>query len=894
MTYQIARESQIQMIEGEGTQKLYVIRPTRDVRLNFVTVQMLLKGHLNSDFKMRINVYSGTEGGRLLFSSKPVSVSDIERTNDYYFDLRFDFDLAGNVWSINKDHLIELEIYDGYVYNLENYLALILDYFAGQAFFGTDVDNIGSEDKLSHKVGFFFEVKDQVSSEEFYMIQVEASRLISRADNIQTFTQGSHTIFKCFIEKDLNDTGGQLVLTNDSPLPYISIAKSNKPLDFVLSDVNKYYYDRETGEISFCLKYNSNPIMSDYTYAYLLIDHKILLTTDYGRSAPIDLTGGVEYYWEPRIKEAPLFTYSQENLLSGILSISTSSISINNEDKFFFKFIRRDSFFDNRLVKIFKCRGSYKNIIRSLEAIITGVSGDNETVTLEIDDNSISLDQVYKDSYPLTWGEVVGANPHPDDTKKIIPRMFGRTSPYNTYYYDTKQKIALDPSRTIFLKALDPSNMIRAVNVSRSENFTTSSNRLWGCCIGPSSVAPSNFTAISVTHVTDGTYLFTEVLLSPHPYGSLEESFSVGDCVINGSQVGIVSEVFSDRIHIWPRNTSMNVFSQFVKSPVSAVVIKSQDLYYYPLAGRDYTVNLDTYGILRILFTNNFEANFSGLGTLDPDKMEVSVKVWNKDGDNTSSSVVKKILNQAGVATKVDFSPPHLPSPSESGDGLFTYPDPILSFVLPFSDNKMPNYRDILERLLRSSVSYIYVDNSGEWGWDTFLRSYYRDVEGNETTEYAHNPSGLNLTGNELTLLNSAFESFNFNLYETYTRVSIKSDFRPEFEFSDGVNFFARVEVEEILRGSREFEFDSLCDTGSSYFRYFFKALFRFITGRRTTSIMSSLDDSKVSIGDTVINESSAINNYLARVVEITDSEEAVRVSLSDLEIFPFNNPGTF
>ena len=875
MTYQIPKNVQEQQVRGEGTQPLYVVRPTRDVRLNSATVQMFIKGHVGSTFKMRLNVYSGTEQGRLLFRSNPVSIDEVERSGDYFFNLRFDFPIEGNIWSLEKDHLVEFEIYDGYTYDQDNYLSLILDYFGRQAFFGTDVENLGKEGELSHVVSLFFDVKEVEKADSFFLVEIIGSRLVVEpSETIPTalgdiyrfkIDKGMHVflaeswIFGGFLHNYFNMQPKPLSLTN--------------PIDFT------GYYDEESGTLDLY------PGLFGAIGNTIVVHYSIYITDTIGRVTPSEYPNKSQVYWEPRIRETPSLSYSQQDILGGIMSTATSPLSISNEDGWFDKYLGPLHTFLNRGVYIRRCKGSEDNISATFLGAISSINGDSSSLTISINDITSIFEYIYSDNLPLKWGDIPPLSLSETGKEVIIPRLFGRSGPYELMDYNTNQVRA--GGEVAFIKALDPSKMIKTECITLSATIANNTNRSWGVCFGVESITPKEFNISHIYEDTNGT--FKEVIFQiDMPSNDFVGNYlQAGDTIrVGASNYAIVNHVAGDLVHVWPYTTIYIGATKIYRESVSALVIKKGDLLFYPIAHRDYTVGKDPSGFVGITFKNNFEATFGGLGNLDPNSVEVYAKVWNDSGDPDSSSVVKRIIMGAGLTPASDFEPVGVPNPFQwPGIGPDTYyPNPALSFTVPFmGTNQMPTYREVLERVLVSSTSYIYMDKEFKWRWNTYLNTCFRDSNHTPSSDYSHNRSGLSL---KEVVDSKAYtlEGISYDYEDIYTSLEVTANHNP---YSSPLYRFERETLKLFYGFNKPYKIETLCMTSHYLYDYFETSLLRFLSGRKGTFSINLKDYRGENIGDVIRADIKGMSTTLGLVTSRDDSDLGTTILINDAERFP-------
>lgn len=128
MDYQVP--SQVKVLKLNVPQKvsLKVFKPDEFEKLKNAIITMVFNGANIADFKMKINVYYGPTNSKLMFSSNPIQASSMVRDNFWFCELRFDFETKKLLSNTASGHLVELEVYDGYMASASQFLGLVYDF----------------------------------------------------------------------------------------------------------------------------------------------------------------------------------------------------------------------------------------------------------------------------------------------------------------------------------------------------------------------------------------------------------------------------------------------------------------------------------------------------------------------------------------------------------------------------------------------------------------------------------------------------------------------------------------------------------------------------------------------------------------------------------------------
>jgi hypothetical protein len=724
------------------------------------------------------------------------------------------------------------------------------------------------------------------SSNKFYMVRMQGGKLLNKVFTLgytYNSTGFDWQLFTGTIQKYLRIESLIIQGTLSSGVDFTctSQASSTFPTsgDGIASN-NKYYYNPSTGEFKLFTRQVSQFLQDSES---LMLEYQIFFTNFLGKHAPYDLANGELVYWQPRLPKDLSLGFSQENNLSGVLSVSTSAIQLKNNDLYFNDFFSANDSFNNRPVECWRCIDDYSINQFGFKGVIRSASFDDDSCSFDINDITSVLDgtcyggygyAAYEDYkfYESTSGTYTIS---PDDFKKPIYRVLGKISPYDVFYEQTGTDYPI--------RLLSEEKTLDATCVSYNPNSkTTSTNRVWSCGFG----APNaNLVALLITanaSINLGTFTYGQISVSG---GRPSEKFCVGDTFFNGTQYGIVTGVAdltstTGYILTWPYNASLTL-APIERHKVSGMlIIQGQDKF-YPLSQRDYTCVVGPLGDMQVTFTNNFEASVGMTGPLDPDGDQVYFRMWNDSADAIASIETQKILIEAGLDVESSFAPPQ---------GSPDWYDPYISMSIPAKgESSFPTFSDVVEKILRSALSFIYLDNAGKFRYKSFLDGIYdyADIT-NQSGSDAND--GLNQT-------NSSKFSVSFDLYDLYAGVKFLMKSAPQsagffansptsYDFGSDINRL------RLYKTNKVYEVESVVDTNGPDLDDFLKAYTELMTGAQAKYSLGSFSRHfKLYVGDDILVTRTKIlggeNSRYMRVVAISKESNESQLKLLDLKHFP-------
>lgn len=874
MSYNIVQQSKMLALLTETAVDLVGIAPTEDILLKHIVVHLFIRGHLASDFKMRLNVYHGD--GSLMMRSNPVNNLDIERTGDFYCELRFDFPLEGNLLSLNKSHRVEFEIYDGYTQDITNNVNIMLAPFGDQAWLGSGYFEPQWAAQLTPRLSILTDVINPASSEKFVLVRIKGGRLITPNSFYLPYGP-SHWLYTVNLEPGLEITdflfenGGTTVTTYKSDEPIVP-----NPLDYTENE-RHWYYNKTTGLFQY---YSDIEITNSGIYG--IIEYALYFTNHRGRYFRSTPDSGVlsdpKVYWEPRLSDDVEVSFTQQNNLQGLLSISTSSIQLKNHDRALNDFFSEYDCFNNREVKAW--RGQGENFTFLFQGTIRSVTINDETVEFGVDDMLSVLDKTYDDNKLKYFGSI-SAFMLAKDQNRIIPRTYGRVGPWDLSWY----WYSAYPGVTTQMLYGISGKMPEAACVSYNPVLATSANRTWSCGFGPASVATQNLPVTS--HSSVSRYGGTASRFNMNMAGvtaatgvtDLRDLFAVGDTIKQGTQYGIIAEVTSSQIFIWPYNSSFTT-ADITRSKV-AVVIERSGVQAFPVALRDYTVSIGVNGDVILAFVNNFEATVGLTTPLDPANDRVYFRLWTDQDTSASKFLYEQLTSFGGSLSGVfsvpvgGFAPDQVPE---------AWPDPQLSFSIPFAGaSDFPTWREIFGKVLKSAMSFVYFDNNGYLRYKSFLDGIYDSPE---------NVSGVN-PETALDEDRSANFSVQMDLYDLYAGVNFQWTHNPAWWVSDTlIADEALAPVRALYKTNKLYEVESLVSANAPSTQAFLQEFMALVVGRTAIYQLDGFNDHfGIFIGDDIRVKRGKIigreNSQMLRVISLNKGVNNISMGLVDLKKFP-------
>lgn len=529
----------------------------------------------------------------------------------------------------------------------------------------------------------------------FFIVTIEARKYIT--DSLTLLSTGVYE-FDC--------TG-----INFYKLYVDGVFGSVKTTPIVLGDaLYTNYYNDLTNKLQ--VRLNASDISDKKNF---IINHIIAVTSSldtYWNIDP-DSPSTRQVIFESRIIRTPQFSQSQENILNGFLTLSATTLELDNKDQFFNNFFSPDDSFNEAEVKAWKCTDTLSNRKLVYKGTVSKIDIE-DTVKFYTQDFLKRLDKIFYSRSTYERSVAYQVNPFvPENQRDFkIYKVCGRSSSFKYKYVPVTDEGSV--------KVLDPETMPRAYCTSNDFPVSVTLNRSWGTCCFLNYYLPfeETFTISAVTTFVLGSGAsITRVNFSGGGY----DSFSIGDTIkIGASKYARVIDVNSTEIYISPYNVGAVVGEVVRLSKLSALILQKDGVDHYLLYGRDYTVTTPSSkneeSVVYIILADDFEANFS-IPPLDPvnDTIRFKARANYDHEDFPHGKQILKVLRSEFSDSEINLT---------SFDDADAELDLKLNYMVPFLDQDFPTKREILEKLLASSFGYIYLDDDLKIAYGVFKKPF--------------------------------------------------------------------------------------------------------------------------------------------------------------------------
>lgn len=659
----------------------------------------------------------------------------------------------------------------------------------------------------------------------FLMATIEARRFLN---DLVTMDVDGIAIYNC--------TG----LNFDSA--YLSSVKCPQSLTpLTLSDpLNTYYFDETTKE----LQVRVTQASLDYN-SILYIKHIINITDDldfYYNQNPDD-SNSRQVIYQSRIIGKPVFGQSQENNLNGQLSFTTSTLDLNNADRYFDQFFTSDDSFKGCNIIAWRCRESIDNKKIVYKGTVSKISID-DSIKFSFEDFLTRLDKVlysmdsYSESVARGRGTVCEAQA---DLK--LHRIYGRNSSFKYKFESVNDEINI--------RVLDSSKMPQAFCIDYTPALSKTVNRSWECGVVEDRQGMEEIYTVNNAFIV-GTGSGTSTVAVDFVGGNLDE-FSIGDTMqIAGAHYARVVKVTNNFVYLSPWDVIINSGDTVKINKVSALVLSKGGIDYYLHYKKDYNVFVGTDEVLKVILNNNFEDNY-GLAEIDPVSDRITFKIRNvSDRDSYKhGNQIKKILLSEFDASELNLT---------SFDDANTNLELDLCFMVPLLDSEFPTKRDIIERLLISAFGYIYLDEDFKIAYANFMAiGSATDISDVEIKKGSISHSiDYNDIYNAINFVNSQF-SDNYTLESNFARF--------------------------IHDTTKVREYDNLCDIVSINKPIdHFKAVAKILTQKRINTSLVLLDKLGTIGERKSIGASKKLGNLDSIILSLDESNQESMAGLTQLD----------
>lgn len=508
------------------------------------------------------------------------------------------------------------------------------------------------------------------------------------------------------IDDELVDQGGHIwratiTIPGRSVVPIESVVVSGTTFTKVTGTPtgDEYSYDESTGVLD--LHKTSTP-------TYVIITYHIFYTSygeyQYFYEDPTD-SSTTAREWEPRLTGSLNITFSQENIIYGLLSINPSSITLANTDRDFQKYLTDNDSFSSVDVKFWRCIDELENNQFTFHGLAYAISFNDTSVTVKIKDLVDLLDRHYYSNSNYSNSIYSSATFSEIDYSKVdtpIRKLIGPYSPQGVKYLEWVS------GNDVW--APDPSKMMEATCVSYNGAATTTNNRTWSCCFAFSDPADVDFTG-TVTNVltiqVGGLDMYTALVTDGD-----STTWRIGDMV----KIALFGGGTRYRVIQYPASSGANAYVRYeagysagdivTRQGISQVVVVTPDGVQVPIEEQHYTTEIGPeLGEVQFTFDDNFEASYGDISTLDPSNYRVYYSLYNTFGsDYKHSTLLKALLEEAGLTTN---------AASFTAAGIASTAD--ICFMYPHKEEiDFLTYRDLTEKILQTLSGYLSLNNDME------------------------------------------------------------------------------------------------------------------------------------------------------------------------------------
>lgn len=518
----------------------------------------------------------------------------------------------------------------------------------------------------------FETLKSKVSTKKFNLIRIEPARNIS--GDLVLLSGTTYTCTFAFTE-----------------LSRIRVSAGSSQRVFVTPNAGEHTFDDDTKLITINLgvPLTNQVVVAFYFLFYTKDETQIAYENPQNSSTPYRT-------WQPRIAEESSFQFNIKEIINGYLSFGSSNLSLYNQDDDFQKYLTNNDSFANKVITIWLCLNTVDNVKLVYRGLVNRITV-SDRVSIEFFDEFSNLSKTfYSNNFYIssTFNSTKFPNVHP--AKENLPMR-------RAYAVITTYKV-IDDGLAVGLYTLSPSSLLEAICIDYNVAISNSTNRSWGTLLngGDHGVQTD---IVSVVDNTDPNYTLIT-------HGNTKY-YRIGDTLQIGTES--VRVYYADTILFQikvTKNLSVLVLDTITRSGISTIVITQDNNNYYALYGRDYTVSNtgNPNNVIKVIFANNFEANFPGMLDLSPDQHLVRFRAWiDTTATFSHGDVMGNLLGQAGLTvntaslTNANLTP------------LTT------NFYIPYIDSSdFGTFSSYVEDLLQSTLGYLSLNNDLEIEYHLF------------------------------------------------------------------------------------------------------------------------------------------------------------------------------
>jgi hypothetical protein len=493
----------------------------------------------------------------------------------------------------------------------------------------------------------------------------------------------------------------------------------------------EYHYDESTYTLT--VQSNTAPAIA----STLIIVKYYLFFTDssYLTEAPETPTDSASSlrYWEPRLRGGVSLAQDVTNLISGIFSLSLSSITLVNTDRALNRWLGQYDSFYQKPVDFFFVVNAKTNTYRAFQGCVTQISVQDDAVTFSLDDAFSRLKQMAymgDTREEAVFLDEAGSFPNMNHAQSGRPCKFiiGSRTRHDQYIQSGNLSGSTNSPPRMALREYDADNAEsyeEAVNTNYSAGASTSANRTWGLCRIPTGCLKSQTFGTFVRYKIRGSIDNPVLELQQTGHNLVEGEIIQMDngggtylwCYVlyagsftdTGDAYNLSVEVVSDSSNDLPELAPPAYVAQ---DSVRIWVLRGEDgLMYQAMPGRDYTVTKTTTSggnqYLSITFVNNFEANYpfsAWSGPLDPSADRVFFHLWLTGNSYGHADVVQDLCEESGLSVNAA-------SFAAAASGLSAN----CRFSIPMAtETEYRRYIDYCEEILKGTFGVLSLNNAGE------------------------------------------------------------------------------------------------------------------------------------------------------------------------------------
>lgn len=524
----------------------------------------------------------------------------------------------------------------------------------------------------------FASIKNNQASAKFFLVRLEPRFMAN--DN-------------------LSDQGGGVYTMNFSS-PIAKIERSGTLLNKVTTVTidDDWSIDENTNTVTLKLAStpsNSNVIVVSFYLFYTESRFRVL------GEDPEDSNSTLRD-WEAKIVTNPSIRQSIENIFAGVLSISSSSMTVVNDKFEFNQYLGINYSFYRTPIKIWVCLDSTDNIQKAFEGFVTRLSLTDQKVVFSIEDNLSIL------AAPALMGDStsdtsLGLDDYPnlDANREGSPiRMFfGSVSRYKLF--PDSNISGLSDAKKLAAESLE-----EALNENFSNTVSITTNRNFICGRTVDGLLDFSHTPTTIDNTAGGYTILNSS-------SSDVAKFFVGDTMIvnDGGVDRYVRVVFVDKvlnkIYI-TKESNLTTGDNVLANDLPSLVIKSSvdNSDFLLIYGRDYTASVTTttggHSLVKVTLEDDFESNHVGITALDPGEHFVFFRIRPDITNAKHGSVVKKLLESAGLS--VDSASVTTANSTLDTNANFSIPQVRAHDYGP--------YTLFIERVLKSTLGAIRLNNN--------------------------------------------------------------------------------------------------------------------------------------------------------------------------------------